>query len=257
MGQAFIIGAGLSGLSAAVALAKTGVKVTVFESAGQAGGRCRTFFDRTLDREIDNGNHLIMSGNKAALTFLATIGAADAMTGPAEAAYPFVDVKSGARWRVRLNAGPVPLWIFDSARRVPGTGLFDYVRAARIAAAPKDATVADVVDRSGPLYKTFWEPLTLAVLNTTPEIGSAARRSCWAPTPRGRSPRRPGSATPSSIRRCVTLKRTAAPCALMRACAPSGLRTIKWRNSILQKGRSRSGRMISSSSPCRPRASSS
>ncbi|MCA8889767.1 MAG: NAD(P)-binding protein, partial [Parvularculaceae bacterium] len=58
-----IIGAGLSGLAAAVRLAEAGARVSVYESAGRAGGRCRTFYDKALDREIDNGNHLIMSGN--------------------------------------------------------------------------------------------------------------------------------------------------------------------------------------------------
>ena len=30
----------------------------MLESAGQAGGRCRSYFDSALDGVIDNGNHL-------------------------------------------------------------------------------------------------------------------------------------------------------------------------------------------------------
>ncbi|MDZ7627921.1 MAG: hydroxysqualene dehydroxylase HpnE [Parvularculaceae bacterium] len=173
-----IVGAGLSGLAAAVRLAEGGARVTVYESAGHAGGRCRTFHDRTLDREIDNGNHLIMSGNRSALDYLARIGARDALTGPAEAAYPFVDVKSGRRWRVRINDGLFPAWIFDPKSRVPETSVLHYLKAAGIAFARADQTVADLVDKSDPLYRRFWEPLTLAVLNTTPDIGQA--RLLWA-----------------------------------------------------------------------------
>jgi squalene-associated FAD-dependent desaturase len=168
-----IIGAGLSGLSAAVRLADAGANVVVHEAAGHAGGRCRSFYDKTLDRVIDNGNHLIMSGNHSALSFLDRIDSRDALTGPADASYPFVDVKTGSRWRVTINDSVLPTWVFDPKRRVPGTTLFDYLKAAGIAFARKDQTVADIVDKGDVLYARFWEPLTLAVLNTTPELGQA------------------------------------------------------------------------------------
>jgi squalene-associated FAD-dependent desaturase len=122
---------------------------------------------------IDNGNHLIMSGNHAALDFLKRIRSEDALVGPEKAEYPFVDIKSGERWRVRLNDGPIPLWVFDRNARVPGSRLGDYVKAAKIALAGPDKTVSDVVDSKSVLYERFWEPLTLAVLNTTPQLGQA------------------------------------------------------------------------------------
>ncbi|GAB4516669.1 hydroxysqualene dehydroxylase HpnE [Amphiplicatus metriothermophilus] len=176
--RAFIIGAGLSGLAAAVRLAEAGVKTLLFDSAGHAGGRCRSFYDRTLDRVIDNGNHLVMSGNRHALDYLKRIGAENALIGPQFAQYPFFDLATGERWTVRINEGFIPFWIFDRKWRVPGTKVFDYLNAAKIAFARPDQTVADVVDRESLLYRRFWEPLTLAALNTTPEIGSA--RLLWS-----------------------------------------------------------------------------
>ncbi len=173
MTRVHIIGAGLSGLAAAVRLVERGVPVTVYDSAGQAGGRCRSFYDKHLERDIDNGNHLIMSGNKAALSFLDRIGSREPLTGPPDAAYPFVDVKTGARWTVTINDGPFPFWVFDRSARVPGTGLFDYVKAAGIALAGAEKTVEDAIDKESVLFERFWEPLTLAVLNTTPARGQA------------------------------------------------------------------------------------
>ncbi len=170
---AYIVGAGLSGLAAAVRLAESGRKVELFDSAGHAGGRCRTFYDKTLDRMIDNGNHLIMSGNNAALDYLKRIGAKDPLTGPTNARYPFVDIATGKRWDVEINEGLFPSWIFNENKRVPGSSVMDYIKAAGIMFAGPDATVADVVDENNVLYKAFWEPLTLAVLNTTPHIGQA------------------------------------------------------------------------------------
>ncbi len=42
----------------------------VHEQAGQAGGRCRSYEDPQLGITIDNGNHLLLSGNHAALGYL-------------------------------------------------------------------------------------------------------------------------------------------------------------------------------------------
>ena len=173
MSHTHIIGAGLSGLSSGVRLCERAERVSLYDSAGQAGGRCRSFYDKHLETVIDNGNHLIMSGNRSARDYLDLIGADDPLTGPPFAAYPFVDVATGQRWTVRLNEGPIPFWIFDKKWRVPDTNIIDYIKAAGIAFAGTEKSVADIVDKDSVLFKRFWEPLTLAVLNTTPEQGQA------------------------------------------------------------------------------------
>ena len=60
-----IIGAGLAGLSAAVKLASRGERVAVHEATAFAGGRCRSYHDAAIGMTIDNGNHLLLSGNRA------------------------------------------------------------------------------------------------------------------------------------------------------------------------------------------------
>ena len=64
-----IIGAGISGLAAAVRLANANIKVHVHEATQQAGGRCRSYFDAATNLTIDNGNHLLLSGNRHAVAY--------------------------------------------------------------------------------------------------------------------------------------------------------------------------------------------
>ena len=169
-----VIGAGLAGLSAAVALEQAGIAVRVHEAAGHAGGRCRSFHDKALDRTIDNGNHLLLSGNGSALAYLDAIGSVDALTGPETAAFPFVDGRTGARWMLRPNDGPVPWWVMSPGRRVPDTHSWDYLPGLRIPFAAGSQTVTDLIPAHGPLYERFWEPFVVAVLNTPPEKAAAA-----------------------------------------------------------------------------------
>ncbi len=173
MPKAHIIGAGLAGLAAAVRLCKDGFEVALYESAGQAGGRCRSFYDKTLDHLIDNGNHLLLSGNKSALTYVEEIGAEDPFDVSEQAIFPFYDMATGERWSVKFNEGPVPLWAFSSATRIPNTSLTDYLSMLPVLFAGKNKTVSDLVSRDHPLYERFWEPMTIAVLNSKPEIGAA------------------------------------------------------------------------------------
>lgn len=167
-----IVGAGLAGLSTAVRLASKGRTVALYEATKVAGGRCRTYRDPRLDRDVDNGNHLLLSGNASARAYLALIGAAEGMR-EVEAAFPFIDLGSGARWRVAPSDGRIPWWLADRRRRIPGTGIRDYLAGWRLALAGSDRTVAEAIPDRGPLWRRLWEPLTLAALNTTPERGAA------------------------------------------------------------------------------------
>ncbi len=173
-GTVHVVGAGVAGLSCAVRVARAGRRVRLYEAAGQAGGRCRSFHDAALDRLIDNGNHLLLSGNRAAMAYLNDIGAADSLAGPARAEFPFLDLENGLTWTLRPGAGPIPWWIFSSRRRVPDSRPGDYLGGLRFALAGAGATVAECLDTARPLYRRFWEPLAVAVLNAPADEGAAA-----------------------------------------------------------------------------------
>ncbi len=167
-----VVGAGLAGLSAALALTAGGVAVTVHEAGPAAGGRCRSYFDRALGCRIDNGNHLLLSGNRAAYAFLDQVGARGTMAGPGRPVFPFMDLASGERWTVRPNTGRLPWWVLRPDRRVPGAGLREYLGLLALRRAGPEATVAGSL-RAGKLYHRLLEPLAIAALNTPPDTASA------------------------------------------------------------------------------------
>ncbi len=172
-GRAYIVGGGLAGLSAATSLAARGVPVEVIEAAGQAGGRCRSYFDPAMGCVIDNGNHLVLSGNQAVHSYLARIGAKNALAGPPHAQFAFADLRDGTRWTLRPNEGPIPYWVASEKRRVPGTRAGDYLQYAPLMWASPGARLDAVVHERGQLWQRLMRPFLLAALNTAPEESSA------------------------------------------------------------------------------------
>ncbi len=173
-GIVHVVGAGLAGLACALRLAERGRRVVVHEAARMPGGRCRSYFDPALGLTIDNGNHLLLSGNRAARDFLARIGAANALEGPEHCAFDFIDITKGERWRLRPNDSALPWWIFAKNRRVPGSKPLDYLGAAGLLRAKQGATIGETMRCSGLLYERLWAPVLLAALNTEPKDASAA-----------------------------------------------------------------------------------
>jgi len=173
LGTTHIVGAGLAGLSAAVKLVAQNRKVVVHELARHAGGRCRSYFEPALGLTIDNGNHLLLSGNRSALAFLDQIGGRHLLAGPGQSEFTFCDLASGERWVLRPNSGPLPWWIFSSHRRVPRTNARDYLPLGRLLFAGNRNTVGDKLDCRSDVYQKLMRPVLLAALNCDPTEGSA------------------------------------------------------------------------------------
>lgn len=171
-GRVVIAGAGLAGLVAAERASAAGREVVLLEASPKAGGRCRSYVDKRLGRRIDNGNHLILSGNRAVLAWAERIGGLGALDVAAEAAFPFLDLASGAGWTIRIAPGPAGLLRRDA--RPPGVSLARAgVEALRLGAAHRGQSVADALPGRGALWHAFWDPMTRAVLNADPATADA------------------------------------------------------------------------------------
>ena len=201
--QIHIIGSGLSGLACAVELVYKrslgklpgSTPITLHESSPHAGGRCRSFKDSKLGCEIDNGNHLMMSGNHALWHYLESIGTAyqTSLSGPTDALYPFADLQMRQTWRLKLNKSLCPIWIFQSENRVPNTSWQDYLPVLKFLTATPDNTISDLLPPDSPCYQQLWEPFILGVMNTKPHQASALlmKQVIWETLMRGGKQCRP------------------------------------------------------------------
>lgn len=166
-----IIGGGLAGLSAAVELAPQ-AKVTLYEAGPACGGRARSFYDRALDAEIDNGNHLFLSANGIIFRYLDILGARHTVKGPQKPIFPWFDLEEKKAWCLKLSAGKIPFWLFSEKSRIPGMRLRDVLALRRLMKAGKEDIVADYLPE-GQFTRRFLKPFAISALNTPVETASA------------------------------------------------------------------------------------
>lgn len=166
-----IIGGGLAGLSAAVELAPQ-AGLVLYEAGPACGGRARSFYDRALETEIDNGNHMLLSANPLTFRFLDLLEARHTLKGPGRPIFPWFDLATGEAWTLRLSEGRLPFWLFDGRRNVPGMKIREVLALQRLIKADEDAVVADCLGE-GAFARRLLEPLAVSALNTGTNSGSA------------------------------------------------------------------------------------
>jgi hypothetical protein len=161
-----VIGAGVAGLVAALRLAQSGRRVSLYEATPVAGGRCRALPDGT-----DNGTHALMGANRAALRFLSDIGAREAWVEAEPEGLPVFDLADGSARRIAAS----PLAWRDPAKRPPGLSAGAIAALLRLALPIGDRPVAEAMAAHPVLYRALIEPLTVAALNTPGHEASSAR----------------------------------------------------------------------------------
>ncbi len=122
--------------------------------------------------EIDNGNHLIFSANNNFLKYCELIDSMKTLK-VYEPNFHFFDLIKQNNWSIKINNGAFPFWIFDKKNRIPDTSLIDYLGFLKILVCKKSDTISDLFYNNKILFTSFWEPLTLGVLNSKCDQASA------------------------------------------------------------------------------------
>jgi squalene-associated FAD-dependent desaturase len=190
--DAIVIGAGVAGLSAAVRLAREGLRVLVVEARSRLGGRATSFRDRETGERVDNGQHILLGCYRDTLAFLRDIGAEGHVAFQRQLAVTMID-RDGRMSRLDCSGLPAPLHlvagVFDWsalswADRLGILRMGGPIRTARqqiaggtgrIAASPGE-TVTQWLVRNGQTDRAremLWNPLALAALNQQPDAAAA------------------------------------------------------------------------------------
>lgn len=177
-----VLGAGVAGLAAGVALAHAGLAPHVIESRPFVGGRVRSFTHSASGDEIDNGQHLLMGCYRETLRLLDLIGARHLVSIQPRLHVEFRDA-DGTGDHLIAPPLPPPFDVLAGLLRLRGLSLserYGLLRVAREArrggASATGETVTEMLVRlrqSKRACDRLWNPIVVATLNTSPNEASA------------------------------------------------------------------------------------
>lgn len=187
--RAVVIGGGLAGVTAALALADRGLPVTLVEARPRLGGLAFSFRRATAlgELSVDNGQHVFLRCCTAYRAFLDRVGAAALAPLQRRLDVPVLDAATGRLGRLRRTALPVPLHLAACLARYPHLRARERAAVARAALAlrrldPRDPAL-DAQDfaswlrrhgQSGRCVEALWDLVGVATLNArAPDVSLA------------------------------------------------------------------------------------
>lgn len=186
MKKVLIIGGGLAGLSAGVALAEAGYKVHLLERRAFLGGRAYSFIDQISGEVIDNGQHLMMGCYRETFKFFAKLNTLEQLRFQKQSRVDFLDEQNG-QTTLLCPSWPAPLHLLAGLFRLKGISFADKIRALLIGSAlqTKNGKLAskfgkltvdewlDSCNQSSLMKERFWYPFAIATLNEDPKVAPA------------------------------------------------------------------------------------
>ncbi|MCC3650785.1 hydroxysqualene dehydroxylase HpnE [Streptomyces sp. S07_1.15] len=186
---AVVVGGGIAGTAAALALADAGVRVTLTEARPRLGGLAFSFRRSSPagDLTADNGQHVHLRCCTAYRALLERVGAAGLAPVQPRLDVPVLDAARNRAGRLRRSALPVPLHLAGSLARYPHLSPAERAAAARAALAlrrldPADPAL-DGTDFGGWLRRqgqspraveALWDLIGVATLNAPADRASLA-----------------------------------------------------------------------------------
>ncbi len=180
-----VIGGGLAGLAAAVALSDEGMKVEVFEADCRLGGRASSWTDDKTGQPVHIGPHIFLSAYPNMRKFLDRLGTENQVVWQPK---PFITIVRGQRLReVAHSALPPPMHFVPSVLADPETSLVDLASNARVMTLAMQMTdremlrldavnAATFLRRMGvtkSYIEHFWAFMAMSILNVPLELCSA------------------------------------------------------------------------------------
>ncbi len=171
-----IIGGGIAGIAAAVALCKLGISPILIEKKPQLGGRARSVYIRSIGAWVDNGQHALGGTYRYTLELLRTLNTEQFIHFENNLKIDFY-YRTRPPFHFQTCTAPPPLHFLLPLLK-NRTFSFSHKRqfleqATRFFLLPGKGVVGDHFSTENPLYQTILEPLTLAALNTPPLQASA------------------------------------------------------------------------------------
>ena len=178
-----VIGGGISGLSAAVYLANSGLSVELFEAAPKLGGRAFSFIDENSGDTVDNGQHIFMGCYKETLQFIKLINAFDNLYFQENLIVNFINKEKGVL-PLKSFSKLYPFNLMLGILNYRALNIFERVKILKLffklIVVPTDSldniTVIEWLkneNQSENALKSFWEILAIGSLNTNIEKASA------------------------------------------------------------------------------------
>ena len=181
-----LIGGGLSGLSAAVELARLGATVILLERARHFGGRAYSFRESVTGDIIDNGQHVMMGCYRATRRYLKIIQSEDQCTLQPSLHIDFLQPlrQNGALHCVNI---PAPMHIVSGLLRFNVLSVTDRIKllyvikeilvSSRSKERVLDSMTVDQwltsLNQSSDSRKYLWDVITVGALNNHPQNVSA------------------------------------------------------------------------------------